>query len=113
MYEDKSFKNTFGINKITLYKKIHSYCRLGGDWYTNQLTISFNPMNEIPDYIFIDKAIEEKCEKQDLLIEEVISNIYNIIKDQVPSATNIHIESYIDDSIPKNMPVKVELIDGV
>lgn len=113
MYEDKSFKNKFGINRITLYKKVHAYCRLGGDWYTNQLTISFNPGDMIPDYIFIDKAIEERCEKQDLLIEEVINTIYNIIKEQVPKASNIHIESYIDDSVPKNMPVKVERIDAI
>ena len=113
MYQDKSFKNEFGITKITLYKKIHAYCRLGEDWYTNQLIISFNPMNDIPDYVYIDKAIEESCEKQDLLIEEVIDVIYKIIKNQVPSAKDIHIESYVDDSVPKNMFVKVERTDGI
>ena len=108
MYENHSFKNSYGITKITLTKKIHCYCRLGNDWYTNQLLISFTPKNEIPDYVFIDKALEEKCEKQDLLIEECIDMVYNIIREQCPSAENIHIESYIDDSVPKNMFVKVE-----
>lgn len=109
MYEEKSFPNTYGIKKITLYKKIHCYCRLGNDWYTNQVTISFTPVNEICDYVFIDKAIEERCEKQDLLIEEMLMEVKNIILEQCPSATDIHIESYIDDSVPKNMPVKVEI----
>ena len=113
MYEDKSFKNEFGINRITLYKKIHAYCRLGGDWYTNQLTISFSPVEELPDYIYLDKAFEERCEQKDLLIEEVINEIYNILKEQMPSVKDIHIESYIDDSVPKNMFVKVERIDGI
>ena len=108
MYEDKSFPNKYGISKITLYKKVHAYCRLGGDWYTNQLTISFVPIEEIPDFVYIDKAIEERCEQKDLIIEEVIDNIYKIILEQCPSAKDIHIESYIDDSVPKNMPVKVE-----
>lgn len=108
MYEEHSFPNSYGISKITLYKKIHAFCRLGGDWYTNQLTISFVPINEIPDFVYIDKAIEERCERQDLIIEEVINTIYNIIIEQCPSAKEIHIESYIDDSVPKNMFVKVE-----
>lgn len=111
MFEETSFKNIYGVNKITLYKKIHAYCRLGGDWYTNQLTIEFTPVNEICDFVFIDKEIEQTCEKQDLIIEEVINNIYNIIKKHCPSAINIHITSYVDDSVPKNMPVKVERID--
>lgn len=108
MGKDNSFDNVYGITKITLYKKVHAYCRLGGDWYTNQLTIRFSPVNEIPDFVYIDKAIEEQCERHDLIIEEVINTIYNIIKDQCPSAAYIHIESYVDDSVPKNMQVKVE-----
>ena len=109
MYEDASFKNKYKISKITLHKKVHAYCRLGGDWYTNQLLISFTPVEEIPDFVFIDKAIEERCEKQDLIIEEVLYTIYNIIKEQCPSAEDIHIESYVDDSVPKNMQVRVEI----
>ena len=111
MYETTNFPNSYGITKITLYKKVHAFCRLGGDWYTNQLTISFTPVDEIPDYVYIDKAIEENCEQKDLIIEEVIETVYKIIKEQAPSAKNIHIESYIDDSVPKNMPVKVERED--
>lgn len=109
MYEDTSFKNKYNISKITLYKKIHAYCRLGGDWYTNNITISFTPIEEIPDFVFIDKAIEERCEKQDLIIEEVLYTIYKIIQEQCPSAEDIHIESYVDDSVPKNMQVRVEI----
>lgn len=108
MYEDKSFTNIYGVNKITLYKKVHCYCRLGGDWYTNQLTIEFVPGKEIPDYVFIDQAIEERFERSDSIIEEVVNGIAEIIKEQCPSATNVHITSYIDDSVPKNMQVKVE-----
>lgn len=107
--DSNSFKNIYGVSKITLTKKIHCYCRLGGDWYTNQLTISFVPNNDIPDYVYLDKAIEDRCERKDLIIEEVLNEICNIIKEQVPSATDIHIESYVDDSVPKNMFVKVEL----
>ena len=108
-YADKSFENIYGISRITLYKKIHCFCRLGGDWYTNQVTISFTPHDEICDYVYIDQAIEERYERGDYIIEEVLAGIRDIILEQCPSASDIYIVSYIDDSVPKNMPVKVEL----
>ena len=95
MYEETSFPNNYDITKITLYKKVHCLCRLGGDWYTNQLTISFTPVVEIPDFVFIDKAIEERCERKDMIIEEVIREIKTIIKEQCPTAKDITIKSYI------------------
>lgn len=108
-YREYSFENTFGISKVTIEKKVHTYCRLGGDVYTNQIKAWFNPGNIMCDYVYIDKAIEECFEQTDSIIEEVLQGIVKIIKNQCPGATNIHVESYIDDSVPKNMPVKVEI----
>ena len=108
-YSNKSLPNKYGINRITVSKKIHTYCRLGGDNYTNQLIISFNPGDKIPDYVFLDKAIEERFEQSDSIIEEVLSGVVEIIKNQCPTATKIHVSSLVDDSVPKNMPVKVEI----
>ena len=108
-YSNKSLPNKYGINRITVSKMIHTYCRLGGDNYTNQLIISFNPGDKIPDYVFLDKAIEERFEQSDSIIEEVLSGVVEIIKNQCPTATKIHVSSLVDDSVPKNMPVKVEI----
>lgn len=108
-YFKYSFPNSYGLTKITINKKIHTYCRLGGDVYTNQITASFNPGKMVCDYVYLDKAIEERFEQSDSIIEEVLAGIVEIIKNQCPDASNIHVESYIDDSVPKNMPVKVEI----
>lgn len=108
-YYDKSFTNSYGLTKITINKKVHTYCRLGGDVYTNQITASFNPGSMVCDYVYLDKAIEDRFEQSDSIIEEVLAGIVEIIKNQCPYATNIHVESFIDDSVPKNMPVKVEI----
>ena len=108
-YSSKSFPNSYGITKVTIEKKVHTYCRLGGDVYTNQIKAWFNPGSIMCDYVYIDKAIEETFEQTDSIIEEVLQGIVSIIKNQCPEATNIHVESYIDDSVPKNMPVKVEI----
>ena len=108
-YSEHSFPNSYGITKVTINKKVHTYCRLGGDVYTNQITAWFNPGETMCDYVYIDKAIEECFEQSDSIIEEVLAGIVKIIKNQCPQATKIHVESYIDDSVPKNMPVKVEI----
>jgi len=108
-YYDKSFPNSYGLTKITINKKVHTYCRLGGDVYTNQITASFNPGSMVCDYVYLDKAIEDRFEQSDSIIEEVLAGIVEIIKNQCPNASNIHVESFIDDSVPKNMPVKVEI----
>lgn len=108
-YVEHSFPNVFGISKVTIDKKIHTYCRLGGDVYTNQIKAWWTPGALMCDYVYIDKAIEECFEQTDSIIEEVLAGIVRIIKNQCPSAHNIHVESYIDDSVPKNMPVKVEI----
>jgi hypothetical protein len=108
-YSKYSFPNEYGLTKITIDKKVHTYCRLGGDVYTNQIKAYFNPGDMVCDYVYLDKAIEERFEQSDSIIEEVLAGIVEIIKNQCPNATNIHVESYIDDSVPKNMPVKVEI----
>lgn len=108
-YTHHSFPNTYGISKVNFAKKIHTYCRLGGDVYTNKISGSFTPGKLMCDYVYLDKAIEERFEQTDSIIEEVLAGIVEIIKDQCPGATNIHVESEIDDSVPKNMPLIVEI----
>ena len=107
-YSDTSLPNKYGVTKITFSKKIHTYCRLGGDNYTNQLAVSFNPGNMIPDYVCLDKAIEDRFEQSDSIIEEVLAGVIEIIRNQCPHASDIHVCSTVDDSVPKNMPVTVE-----
>ena len=108
-YVNNSFENTYNISKVNFKKKVHTYCRLGGDVYTNQISASFNPGKVMCDYVYLDKAIEERFEQSDSIIEEVLAGIVEIIKDQCPYATNIHVESFINDSVPKDMSLVVEI----
>ena len=107
-YSDKSFPNTYGLKKITFEKKIHCYCRLGGDVYTNQIKAEFNPGDMVPDYVFLEKAIVERFEQTDSIIEEVLKGIKEIILNQCPNASEIKVESFVNDSVPKDFPLKVE-----
>jgi len=109
-YSSHSFDNKYLVNKISFKKKVHCYCRLGGDCYTNNLEVSFNPGDIICDYVYLDKAIEERFEQSDSIIEEVLYGVYEIIKNQCPNSTDINIKSTIIDSVPKDMPLTVEII---
>ena len=108
-YKEHSFPNTYGVSKVTFQKKVHTYCRLGGDVYTNQITASFNPNHTMCDYVYLEKAIVDRFEQSDSIIEEVLQGIVEIIKDQCPEATNIHVESFINDSVPQDFPLVVEV----
>lgn len=108
-YSDKSFPNKYGLKRIVAEKKIHTYCRLGGDVYTNNLTISFNPGSMVPDYVYLNKAIVDRFEKTDSIIEEVLAGIVEIVKNQCPDATDISVKSFINDSVPESMPLIVEV----
>ena len=106
-YSKHSFSNTYGLTNISFDKKIHTYCRLGGDVYTNNLHVSFNPGNMVPDYVYLNKAIVERFEKTDSIIEEVLAGVVEIIKNQCPNASDIVVSSFVNDSVPQDMPLTV------
>ena len=110
-YVEHSFPNIYNVTRVTFEKRIHTFCRLGGDVYTNNITASFSPNQTMCDYVYLNKAIEDRFEQSDSIIEEVLAGIVEIIKDQCPQATNIHVSSTVNDSVPKDMPVLVEVAE--
>lgn len=97
-----SFKNDYNITKIKMNKKIHNLCTIGQDWFTNDIEIEFIPKDIIPDYIEIDKAIQD-LEAKELVIEEVVNNILNELKKYEPSY--IRVTSKVNDAT--HLPVEV------
>ncbi len=97
-----SFENTMGIDKIKMRKKLHNLCTIGQDWYTSNVEITFVPYKVIPDYMEIDKALDEIDEKE-LVVEEVVSEIVDILKKYNPQY--IKVTNNVDDA--KHLPVEV------
>lgn len=106
-YSSFSFPNNYGDLEIEVKKKVHTYCRLGGDVYTNNLTIRFLLGETQCDFVYLDKAIEERFEQSDSIIEEVIHGVFEIVKNQCPDVKEVLIISEVTDSVPKDMPVKI------
>lgn len=96
------FENKQGITCITMEKKIHNFCTIGQDWYTNDIDISIEPDKVIPDYIEIDKSLNE-LEGKELIIEDVVASVVDILKEYEP--LSIEVYSRVEDAT--HLPVTV------
>lgn len=86
--------NAQNIEKITMYPRAQTKCRIGGDWYTNDLEIEFTPDGAYPDYMDVNKWVMENIDGKDLNIEEVVSIIYAYLQDTY-KPKKLHIVNYI------------------
>ena len=98
-----SFENKYNISKIKMFKKVHNLCTIGQDWFTNNLEITIIPDKIIPDYIEVDKSIQE-FEAKELVIEEVVNGILEELKKYDPKY--ISVKSSVNDAM--HLPVEVE-----
>lgn len=82
------FRNEYNISEIKMYKKLHNLCTIGQDWFTSNLEITMIPGDTIPDYIEVDKDIQ-KYESQELIIEELVNNICEDLKQYNPKYVKV------------------------
>lgn len=97
------FENNQNISGISFTKVIHNYCPMGKDLYTNNISVVMKPNKTIPDYIDIDKSINE-LEGKSLIIEDVVSNIYNMLINEY-EPIYVKVSSYVEDAV--HLPVTV------
>lgn len=98
-----SFANRQGITQIKFTQDIQCFCPLGNDWYTNHVTVEFEPTSIIPDYCEIDD-FTRSLGGESLIIEDVVNTIYDYMnKSYQPNM--LRVTSYVDDA--KHMPVTV------
>ena len=98
-----SFANSQGITQIKFTHDIQCFCPLGNDWYTNHVTVEFEPTSIIPDYCEIDD-FTRSLGGESLIIEDVVNTIYDYMnKSYKPNM--LRVTSYVDDA--KHMPVTV------
>lgn len=82
MSDFTKIKNTQKISFIEMHPIAFTKCQIGQDWYKNKLSITFIPRDVYPDYMDIDKWIREKIDGHELNIEDVVSAIYDFIRDE-------------------------------
>lgn len=90
------------ISNIAFERTISPFCPLGNDYYTADIHAEFVPYKYYPDYIEVDKAIQELNGKS-LTIEQLADKVYRILNDYGPDY--ISVEIYAESN--KHFPVLV------
>lgn len=86
-------ENTQKIKKIIMKPKACTRCVLGGDWYTNELEIAFEPGAYYPDYMDVQAWIMENIDGKDLNIEDVAEMVHDYMMGYEPE--NVEVTDHI------------------
>lgn len=80
----EKIKNTQEIASIIMKPTAYTKCRIGQDWYRNELEIDFLPFDSYPDYIEVNSFIMNEIDGHELNIEDVVEKIYNHLLNYEP-----------------------------
>lgn len=72
----EKIKNTQDISTIIMKPTAYTKCKIGQDWYKNELEIEFIPFESYPDYMEVNSYVMEEIDGQELNIEDVVYQIY-------------------------------------
>lgn len=97
--------NKQGISMIVMKPKAHCFCPLGNDWYTNELEITMGVGDCFPDYCDIEKFLDENVREKSLIIEDVVSMVYEYINNEY-NPKDLTVMSEVND-VTSHSPVIV------
>jgi hypothetical protein len=92
-----SFDNTMNISTITFWKKARCFCPLGQDHYTNNFTVEIGKLHKIPDYIDIEKEIDENVVGKELTLEDAVAKVFEIVDAYSPKT--LVVKSFSNDAV--------------
>ena len=69
-------KNIYGKISYDFEREIQAYCPLGNDYYTCEVSVSFEAADEIFDFCEIDEFIKSLGGSR-MIIEELVNTIYD------------------------------------
>ena len=93
--KNTAIKNDNGMSSVSFRMKVHSFCAIGKDHFTNDLEVTFAPGDLIPDYTIVEKRIKE-LEGQENNVEAVVAKVYDILAEVEPLA--LHVTSCVSDA---------------
>lgn len=100
----KGLKNKENITVINMRPSAICRCRIGGDLYTNQFEVIFDPDESYPDYMEVNKWILENIDGKDLNIEEAVELLFQYLMEYEPRA--LEVTSVVED-VKTHFPVTV------
>lgn len=77
-----AFENKQRINKIKIAGRARMFCPMGNAWYTGDFAITLQNPSSIPDYLDVDKFINE-LDGNECIIEDAVASVYDFMVEQV------------------------------
>ena len=102
-----AFKNTMGISEISFTHSTRCYCPLGDDFYTGEISVYFVPGDNIPDYLDVQKAIDELV-GQHLNGEGIVERVFDIMMGMAFGLKELEVTVDINDA--GHFPVSIKKI---
>lgn len=81
--------NTQKITEIVMKPTACTFCKLGQDWYNNNLEITFTPDKYYPDYMDVQKYIMDEIDGHEMNIEDVVENVYSYMQIYEPKTLKV------------------------
>jgi len=92
----EKLSNTQGITRINMNPIAYTKCKIGQDWYKNEIEIVFVPDKSYPDYMEINEYIMREIDGKELNIEDVVNMIYEKIKEEY-EPKSLRVTNYINN----------------
>ena len=87
-------ENKEEIKKIIMKPTVITKCKIGQDWYKNNLEITFVPDEYYPDYMKLESWIMKNLDGKELNIEEVTDLVYDYLKTTY-EPFELHVKDYV------------------
>ena len=83
------------IKRIIMKPQATCFCQIGKDWYLNKFEIEFRPDKYYPDYMEVEKWINENIEGKELNIEHAVNLIHTHLMFYEPFS--VIVKSIVED----------------
>lgn len=74
--------NKEGVKKIVMRPFAYTKCQIGQDWFRNDFEAVFIPSDCYPDYMQVEKYVQENIEGKELNIEQAARLLYNFLHNE-------------------------------
>lgn len=86
-------KNNENVIEIVMRPKAYTKCQIGQDWFMNAFEVIFEPKGYYPDYMEVQKFIDENIEGHEMNIEVAAHTLCEYLKEYDPY--NVMVKDHI------------------
>lgn len=74
--------NVEKVAEIVMKPFAYTMCQIGQDWFRNSFEVVFVPGDCYPDYMEVEKYVQENIEGKELNIEQAARLLYDFLHDE-------------------------------